>query len=89
MILTIIDCFYWTDFEVTISCIKSEGKVFKIFVENRVCEIYKNTDVSKWLYCEAKHNSIDLLTRPKNLEFSRKFILVDRSQFRKRTDYYV
>lgn len=42
--------------------------MFETSVEKRVCEIRKNSDVSKWLYCETKHSPTDLLTRPKNCE---------------------
>ena len=49
-ILTILDCFYWTDSEVTISKIKAMGKVFKIFVENRLGETREKADASK-LFC--------------------------------------
>ena len=49
-ILTILDCFYWTDSEITISRIKAKGKVLKIFVESRLCEIREKADASK-LFC--------------------------------------
>ena len=49
----------------TLSWVKAEGKMFKPLVENRVCEIRKNTDISKWFFCGAKSNPADILTRPK------------------------
>ena len=38
--------------------------MFKPFVENSVCEIRKNIDISKWFFCDTKSNPVDILTRP-------------------------
>ena len=39
--------------------------MFKPFVQNKVCEIRKNTSISKWFFCDTKSNPADILTRPK------------------------
>ena len=36
----LISNYFWTDFQVTLSWIKAKGKMFKPFVENRVCETF-------------------------------------------------
>ena len=41
--------------------------MLKTFLENRVCEFVKSTDVA-WFYRDTKHNPADLSTRPKNFE---------------------
>ena len=58
------NCYFWTDSQVTLSCIKAEEKKSKTFVKNRVSEIEKNTDISKWFFCDTKI-PCDILTRPK------------------------
>ena len=37
----LISNYFWTDFQVTLSWIKAKGKMFKPFVENRVCETFQ------------------------------------------------
>ena len=63
--ILISNCYFWTDSQVTLSWIKAEGKFFKRFVENRVCKIRKDTDISKWFFCDTKSNPADILTRLK------------------------
>ena len=58
--ILISNCYFWTVSQVTLSWIKAEGKMFKPFVENRVCEIRKNTDISKWFFCDTKSNPADI-----------------------------
>ena len=48
--------------------ISAVQKEYKTFVENRVQEIRKTTDVSKWFYHNTKENFSDLLTRSKIFE---------------------
>ena len=76
--ILISNCYLWTESQVTFSWIKVDGKIFKPFVENRVCEIQKNTDISKWFFCDTKSNPADILTRPKVYEnFQNNLILVE------------
>ena len=52
--ILISNCYFWADSQVTLSWIKTKGKMFKPFVENRVCDIRKNIDISKWFFCDTK-----------------------------------
>ena len=67
-VLKISKEYFWTDSQITLAWISSQKKEFKTFVENRVQEIRRNTDLNDWLYCETKQNPADLLTRLKKLE---------------------
>ena len=59
---------YRSDSMVTISWIKTYKKEFKIFVENQVQEIRKNSNPKDWYYCESSNNPADLLTRKRTIE---------------------
>ena len=59
---------YWSDSMVTISWIKAYKREFKVFVENRVHDIRKNSNPKDWYYCESSNNSADLLTRKRTIE---------------------
>ena len=63
--ILISNCYFWTDSQVTLSWIKNERKMFKPFVENKVCETQKNSDISKWFFCDTKSNPVDIFTRAK------------------------
>ena len=52
--ILISNWYFWADSQVTVSWIKTKGKMFKPFVENRVCDIRKNIDISKWFFCDTK-----------------------------------
>ena len=63
--LSFYDFYFWADSKVTLAWISAVQKEYKTFVENRVQEIRKTTDLSKWFYCKTKENPADLLTRSK------------------------
>ena len=63
--ICISDCYFWTDSQVPLFWITSLDKNYKTFVENRVREIRKNTDVANWFYVDTKNNPPDLLTSQK------------------------
>ena len=58
--ILISNCYFWADSQVTLSWIKTKGKMFKPFVENRVCDIRKNIDISKWFFCDTKSKYWDM-----------------------------
>ena len=58
--------YLWTDSKVTLAWIKSPTKEYKTFVENRLKEIRKNTDMNNWFYCPTSENPADLMTRMKS-----------------------
>ena len=66
--LSFDDFHIWTDSKVTLAWIFAVPKEYKTFVENRVQEIRKTTDVCKWFYCNTKKNPADLLRRSKIFE---------------------
>ena len=59
---------YWSDSMVTISWIKVYKKEFKVFVENRVQEMRKNSNPRDWYYCKSSNNPADLLTHVRTIE---------------------
>ena len=59
--LSFDDFYFWTDSKVTLAWISAVQKEYKTFVEKRVQEIRKATDVSKWFYCNTEENPADLL----------------------------
>ena len=67
-ILNVSKKFYWTDSQITLSWISNKNKEFKTFVENRVQEIRKNTNIKNWFYIDTKNNPADFLTRFKKLD---------------------
>ena len=67
-VLQISEKYLWTDFQVTITWISPQRKGFKTFVENRVQEICKISNLNDWQYCKTEHNPADILTRLKTLE---------------------
>ena len=67
----ISNCYFWTDSQVTLSCIKTEEKMSKPFVKNTVSEIQKNTDISKWFFCDTKSNPVIFWHAPKFMRIFR------------------
>lgn len=59
--------YFWTDSQITLAWITSPNKEYKVFVENRVQEIRKYTNIESWFYCETAKNPADLLTRLKKI----------------------
>ena len=55
--------YYWTDLKITLSWIKSVGKEYNVFVENRFHEIWKLTDIKEWFYVDTLNNPADMITR--------------------------
>ena len=54
--------YYWTDSKITLSWIKSVEKEHNVFVENRVQEIRKLTDLKEWFYVDTLNNPADMIT---------------------------
>ena len=54
--------YFWTDSQICLSWIKS-NKSFKTFIQNRVAEIRKLSDLNNWYYCQSKLNPADVITR--------------------------
>ena len=55
--------FYWTDSQIALAWIKATNKEFKPFVENRLVEIRKLTDINSWHYVQTTSNPADVITR--------------------------
>ena len=56
---------------------------------NRVQQIRKTTDVSKWFYCNTKENPTDLLTRSKMFKnfHENKFLFQGREFLKKKSTF--
>ena len=54
--------YYWCDSQIALAWIKSTNKEFKVFIENRVTEIRKNSIIENWHYCKTMENPSDLIT---------------------------
>ena len=57
-----IECFYWTD-SYTVLCLVRNNKSWKPYVQHRVNEIRKLTDVDSWRFCPGEKNPADLPSR--------------------------
>ena len=55
--------FLWTDSMISLAWVKAKEKEFKVFVENRVREIRRNTDTDDWYYVKTSDNPADILSR--------------------------
>ena len=55
--------YYWTDSKITISWIKSVEKEFIVFVEKKVQEIQKLTDIKQWFHVDTLNNPANMITR--------------------------
>ena len=49
--------------KITLSWIKSVEKEYNVFVENRVQEIRKLTNIKEWFYVDTSNNPADMITR--------------------------
>ncbi|GFS41635.1 integrase catalytic domain-containing protein [Nephila pilipes] len=56
-------CFFHTDSSIVYHWIQGEAFRFKPFVKNRIEEIQKLTEPSKWHHCPGKENPADILSR--------------------------
>ena len=65
-VLSISEDFFWIESQITLAWIRTENKEFSTFVKNRVQDITKLTDSSKWYYCDNKSNPADLLNKIQN-----------------------
>ena len=54
---------YWTDSKICLAWINAQTKEFKTFVQNRLDEIRKLTEIKNWHYCPTDMNPADLITR--------------------------
>ena len=61
--LVVNNVFCWSDSTVSLAWIKSEDKVFKPFVQNRVTSIRENVRGKDWYYCRTDVNPADIATR--------------------------
>ena len=57
-----LECFYWTD-SYTVLCWVRNNKSWKPYVQHRVNEIRKLTDVDSWKFCPGEKNPADLPSR--------------------------
>ena len=57
------DVFFWSDSLVSLGWIKSWRKELKTFCQNRVTEIRRDSDMTKWNYVNTKENPADIITR--------------------------
>ena len=55
--------YYWTDSKITISWIKSVEKEYIVFVEKRVQEMEKLTDIKQWFHVDTLNNPANMITR--------------------------
>ncbi|XP_037049617.1 uncharacterized protein LOC119083910 [Bradysia coprophila] len=62
MQLNISSTTYWTDSEVVLSWVLSDG-TYRTFVANRVAEIKRKTQPENWRYINTKSNPADLVSR--------------------------
>ena len=53
----------WSDSKVVLIYIRSTSKKFKIFVANRIQQIYENSEVNQWRYVPSKNNPADHASR--------------------------
>ena len=61
------DVFFWSDSLVSLGWIKSWRKELKTFCQNRVTEIRRDSDMSKWNYVNTKENPADVITRASSM----------------------
>jgi len=54
---------FWTDSMLNLQYLANEHKRFKVFIGNRIAEIYKHSEIDQWHYVPGKLNSADLASR--------------------------
>ena len=62
--IPVISEHFWSDSEAVLAWIKSKDKL-KTFIANRVQEIRKNTEISKWQHISGRLNPADHVSRGK------------------------
>ena len=60
--------FCWTDSMVSLAWIYAADKELKTFVQNKVLEIRKNVEITRWGYCKSVDNPADIITRLKDVD---------------------
>jgi len=55
--------FYWTDSTIVLQWIKATDKKWNVFVSNRIGEIHKLSQPSKWYHVTTESNPADLVSR--------------------------
>ena len=53
----------WSDSEVALYWIRGEGREWKQFVQNRICEIRSLVPPNAWSHCSSKDNPADIASR--------------------------
>ena len=61
--VTISDHFYWTDSINCLSWIKAFDKKYKTFVQNRLHEIRKSSEIEKWNYVKTNSNPPEMIIK--------------------------
>jgi hypothetical protein len=55
--------FFWSDSSIVLSYINSPNQRFKVFVANRLNEIWNATEVGQWFYVPSEQNAADDISR--------------------------
>ena len=61
--LDINSTYYWTDSQVSLAWIRAANSEFKTFVQNRVLQIRRKTELESWNFCSSENNVADIVTR--------------------------
>ena len=62
-VFVISELFTWTDSSVVYSWIMNDGKLYKVFVQNRLNEIRLNVGTKNWKLVNSKNNPADIVSR--------------------------
>ena len=62
-VFVISELFTWTDSSVVYSWIMNDGKLYKVFVQNRLNEIRLNVGTKNWKLVNSKNNPVDIVSR--------------------------
>ena len=60
--------YFWTDSMINLQYINNSHQRFKVFVGNRVGEIYESSESSQWRFVPGKLNPADLTTRGTSMQ---------------------
>lgn len=64
--------YFWTDSQIALNWIQGSKQRWQPYVQNRVDEIRRLTDIAQWNHCRSEDNAADLLTRGVSGEFLQK-----------------